>query len=124
MTGNEIFRQALALLNYTDPDGGINAVNNADLHKRALPLINQIYADLWHIATDALFTPLSSLTQEISLESYVVNNIMPYGVAMLIAQTCGDADNQAMYSSLYNQRRPAAQNISHRIEDRMPYVTF
>lgn len=120
MLANEVFKQALVLLNYTDPHGNIDAVNNAELYKRALPLLNQIYADLWHIRTGEGFQPLTSLSQVVPLESYVVNNIMPYGVAMLIAQTNGDADNQAIYAALYNQRRSAAQSVSDRITDRLP----
>lgn len=124
MTGNEIFRQALSLLNYKDANGGVDAVNDAELHRRALPLINQIYADLWHIVTDTRFEPLSSLTQQVPMEPYVLSNVMPYGVAMLIAQTDGDADNQAMYASLYNQQRSSARSGSDRVRDRLPRVFF
>jgi len=121
---NEVFKQALVLLNYTDPQGNVDAVNNTELYKRALPLINQIFADLWHVRTSANFEPLVSLSQEIPLASYVVTNIMPYGVAMLIAQTNGDADNQALYAAMYNQRRSSAQSVSEQIVDKMPRVCF
>ncbi len=124
MTGNEIFRQALSLLSYPNANGSVDAVNDAELHKRALPLVNQIYADLWSIVTDARFEPLASLTQQVPMAPYVLTNVMPYGVAMLIAQTDGDADNQAMYASLYNQKRSSARSGSDRVEDRLPRVFF
>lgn len=120
MTGKEIYRQALALLNYSDADG--NATADADLHKRALALVNQIYADLWHISNSGQFHPLTALSNQIDLETQVLTNVMPYGVAMLIAQTDGDADNQALYANLYNQRRPSARSRNDRIEDRQPRV--
>lgn len=116
MNAEEIYRQALQLLNYPSDD--------VELRKKALPLVNQIYADLWYINTSDLFVPLSSLTQTVQLDHQVLSNVMPYGVAMLIAQTEGDADNHALYSSLYNQRRPSARSRSDRFEDRMPKVFF
>ena len=116
MTADEIFRQALQLLNYPSDE--------PDLRKKALPLINQIYADLWYINSSELFVPLTSLMQKVQLESNVLSNVMPYGVSMLIAQTEGDADNHALYASLYNQRRPSARSSSDRFEDRMPKVFF
>ena len=65
MTGNDILRQAYGLLNYTDANGIINAANNANLTKRSLLLINQIYADLWQPRTSgAPFSALTSMAQE------------------------------------------------------------
>ena len=122
MTGNEVYKQALTLLNYTTSDG--TTTNDADLHKRALPLINQIYADLWSIDNTNPFIPLSSLTQAIPLEDFVLYNVFPYGVAMLIAQTEGDGDNNALYSSLYNQRRSSARTQTARFVDKLPKVYF
>lgn len=119
MTGQEVFQQALSLLNYTDADG--NWANDADLQKRSLALINQIYADLWYVQNDKPFLPLISPAQPLHLDPHVLVNVMPYGVAMLIAQTDGDADNQALYAALYNQRRASARSHGDRMIDRQPY---
>ena len=119
MTGQEVFKQALSLLNYTDADG--NWMSDADLQKRSLALINQIYADLWYVQNDKPFLPLISPAQPLALDPHVLANVMPYGVAMLIAQTDGDADNQALYAALYNQRRASARSQSDRIINRQPY---
>ena len=121
MTGTEVLRQAMSLLNYTDTNGNINAANNANLNKRALPLINQIYADLWEARTEgAFFTALKSLGETLDLNDYVCYNILPYGVAMLLAQSDGDVDNQSLYASIYNQRRPAAFSRGGHIRDVLP----
>lgn len=121
MTGNDVLRQALSLLNYTDTNGNLNAANNANLNKRSLPLINQIYADLWDKTDDfSSFSALKSLNESLELNDYVCYNILPYGVAMLLAQSDGDADNQALYSSIYNQRRPAAFSRAGHIQDVLP----
>lgn len=117
-----MFRQALMLLNYTNGLGAVGTSNNADLHRRLLPIVNQIYADLWGIQRRDDFKPLTAPADQIDLDAYTTANIMPYGVAMLIAQTDGDADNQTIYATLYNQRRSAAASSSDRIADRLPRV--
>ncbi len=124
MTGHELLEQALTLLNYSDPRGRHDPITHAALYKRALPLINQIYADVWHIHSHEQFTPLASLSQTILLPSSITAGVLPYGVAMLLAQTDGDADNQAIYSALYNQRRGEARTVSDRVLNRQPYPYF
>ncbi len=124
MTGNDVLKQAYILLNYTDNNGNIHAGNNANLSKRALAVVNQIYADLWEPREDgAAFSVLHALHEPLDLIDYTAINIMPYGVAMLLAQSDGDADNQTLFASLYNQRRPSAVTKSERIVDGLP-TTF
>lgn len=121
MTGTDILRQAYTLLNYTDANGNVNAANNANLSKRALPIINQIYADLWQPRmAGAKFEVLSTMNQPLDLDDYTAINIMPYGVAMMLAQSDGDVDNQSVYASLYNQRRAGAVTTTDRIIDKLP----
>ncbi len=121
MTGTDILRQAYTLLNYTDANGNVNAANNANLSKRALSIVNQIYADLWHPRTvGAKFEVLSTMNQALDLDDYTAINIMPYGVAMMLAQSDGDADNQSVYAALYNQRRAGAVTTTDRIIDKLP----
>ncbi|MBQ4055230.1 MAG: hypothetical protein IJO75_01230 [Clostridia bacterium] len=121
MTGTDILRQAYTLLNYTDANGNVNAANNANLSKRALPIINQIYADLWQPRmVGAKFEVLSTMNQPLDLDDYTAINIMPYGVAMMLAQSDGDVDNQSVYASLYNQRRAGAVTTTDRIIDKLP----
>lgn len=121
MTGTDILRQAYALLNYTDANGNVNAANNANLSKRSLAIVNQIYADLWHPrTTGAVFEALATMNEKLDLDDYTALNIMPYGVAMMLAQSDGDVDNQSVYAALYNQRRAGAVTATDRIIDKLP----
>ena len=120
MTGKAIIEQALSLLNYTDGNGQLNSAANADVMLRSLPLVNQIYADLWYMNSKATFPPLKHADENLRLDEYTCWNIMPYGVAMLIAQSEGDADNQAVYASIYNQRRGATAKKMDCVQDAFP----
>lgn len=119
MTGTEAFRQALCLLNYTEPrtDGGVPG--GEVLYRRALPVLNQIAADLWYLSHAAPFQPLTALHDDIPLPPAVVQGILPYGVAMLLAQLAGDADNQTLMAAQYDQRRSGAATGT-RLRDRLP----
>ena len=46
-TGQEVFDRAMRLLGYTDIYGQADSLQYADLYKRGLPVVNQIYSDLW-----------------------------------------------------------------------------
>lgn len=104
-TGEEIKNRALTLLNYTDQNGRLDSTMYTDVVSRSLAVVNQIYADLWYALHSRGFQELSTLTDDVHLPERVVNDCMPYGVAMLLAQTIGDADNQSMMTDLYNQKR-------------------
>ena len=117
MTGAQVLKTALQLLNYTDQNGQVNSANSQEYFGRGLAVINQIYADLWNMRdTNGVFVPLSDINQNIALDEDVCRNAMVYGVAMLMAQSVGDGDNQAMYASLYNKRRTYNATSSRRID--------
>ncbi len=121
MNGNEVLRQALILLNYTDTHGDGEVPGGAGLYKRALATVNQIVAELWYQEHSEPFQPLSDLHQPLPLSAAVVQTVVPYGVAMLLAQEDGDADNQTVYAALYDGRRAAAtHNTTARIADALP----
>lgn len=120
-TGEEIKNRALQLLNYTDQNGRIDGAMYTDIAARALAVINQIYGDLWYTVHRVGFCPLPTLTDELNLPERVRNDVMPYGVAMLLAQTIGDGDNQAMMADLYNQKRASLTHQCHR-RDVIPYA--
>ena len=113
-TGEEIKNRALTLLNYTDQNGRLDSAMYTDVVSRALAVVNQIYADLWYALYSRGFQELSTLTDDVQLPERVVNDCMPYGVAMLLAQTIGDADNQSMMTDLYNQKRATLTHVRHR----------
>ena len=110
-TGEEIKNRALVLLNYTDQNGRLNATMYTDIAARSLAIVNQIYADLWYALYSGGFEELATLTDEVRLPERVTNDCMPYGVAMLLAQSIGDADHQSMMADVYTQKRAA---LTHR----------
>lgn len=119
MTGTEAFRRALSLLNYTEPraDGGVPG--GEVLYRRALPVLNQIAADLWYRGNTAPYPTLTALNEPIPLPPAVADNVLPYGVAMLLAQLSGDADAQTLMAAQYDQRRGAAATVTY-LRDRLP----
>ena len=118
-TGEQIKNRALELLNYTDQHGRLNSTMYADVTARVLPLINQIYSDVWYGLYDEGFAELGAITDELPLPERVVNDVMPYGVAMLMAQTLGDADNQSLMAAYYNRKRASLTHMRGR-KDVMP----
>lgn len=111
----------MSLLNYTDQDGNADTALFGNLTKRSLALINQIYGELWYMVRKEPFVPLAALTQEIELPARAAHDVMPYGVAMLMAQTVGDADNQSLFATLYNRKRASVSRTDRRL-DVMPGV--
>lgn len=119
MTGRTVWNNALAVLNYTNSDGNVSAQLNADLNKRSLVIVNQILADLQHVS-DAPIVPLESMNDEIRLCAEAAP-VMVYGVAMLVAQSESDGDNQQMMATLYNQSRNRLPRLGNRVRDTIPY---
>jgi hypothetical protein len=104
-SGQDVLEQALRLLNYTDVYGQIDTQQNVEFYKRGLAAVNQIYSDLWFSSQTDPFFPLISLKESILLPARQVVDVMPFGVAMLLALSEGDGDNQQLYAALYNRKR-------------------
>lgn len=107
-SGQDVLEQALRLLNYTDVYGQLDGQQHMELYKRGLAAVNQIYSDLWHTGNSGPFIPLFSLKEAVALSTRQVADVMPYGVAMLLALSEGDGDNQRLYAELYNRKRIAS----------------
>ncbi len=118
-TGEDVKNRALQLLNYTDARGRVDNALFADVAARSLAIVNQIYAECWYARKSDGFAELASLTQEIPLPRRIIDEVMPYGVAMLMAQSIGDGDNQAMMADLFNQKRALLTHQTRR-KDVMP----
>jgi len=120
MTGQQMFDKAMTLLGYV---GSHNEISGKDeLLTRGLAFINQIYSDL-HYASDTInFISLNNINDEINLPTRALYDVMPYGVAMFLAQAEGDGDNQQMFSALYNQKRGSVKAPPKTIIDSMPKV--
>ncbi len=120
MTANEVFRQAMRLLGYTDTLGDLDSAQNTELYKRGLTVINQLVCDLSTSENGVLAAPLSTLRQELPLSERTARDVLPYGVAMLLAAAEGDGDNQQLFAALYDQKRVSVQRRYERRADTLP----
>ncbi len=112
--GQDVLEQALRLLNYTDSYEALDGEQDTDLYKRGLAAVNQIYCDLWYTGKTEPFFPLNSLGEPVLLSARQVQDVMPFGVAMLLAMSEGDGDNQQLYATLYNRKRMIGCNRHRR----------
>lgn len=122
MTGQQMFDKAMTLLGYVGSHNEISGKN--ELLSRGLVFINQIYSDLHYASYKTDFIPLNNINGEINLPIRVLHDVMPYGVAMYLAQAEGDGDNQQMFSALYNQKRGSVKATSTNIVDSLPNVWY
>jgi len=120
-TGKDVIERALFLLGYTNASGGFDNIRDAALFKRGVAAVIQIYEDLKRIDRmgDSLAI-LNSMNEEIRLSPETVSDVMPYGVAMLIAQNEGDWDSQALFSSIYSRKRLSVPGKKMKIADVLP----
>lgn len=110
MTGQEVLRQALRLLGYTDTLGDPDSAQNTEVYKNGLAVINQLVCDLSLSESGKMAPPLGSLRQDLPLSERTARDILPYGVAMLLAAARGDGDNQQLFASLYDQKRVSVRS--------------
>ena len=114
MTGQEAFEQAMGLLGYANGNGLRN--DNA-LLQRALPILNAVYGDLYYVSEKKNpYKPIVSIAEEVPLPERVTNDCFVYGVAMWLAQSENDGDNQQLFASIYNQKRAGASHWGRRID--------
>lgn len=123
MTGMNLFDEAMRLLGYVTEDG---VSGRDDMLKKALPLVNRVYSELYYSfvsvpGKEDNFKPLGLIGQELELPENVLNDIAPYGMAMYLAQSESDADNQALFASIYNQKKIRGKRIVP-ITDRLPHI--
>ncbi len=104
-TGKQVLIRAMQLLNLTDSSGRVNAQKNKAVVARGLPFINQIGADLAYLEGAERWSEAAGMDDPLPLSGRALDDVMPYGVAMLIAQSEGDISNQSVFASLYNQKR-------------------
>lgn len=61
----------------------------------------------------------SAVSGELPFRS-TARDILPYGVAMLLAAAHGDGDNQQLFASLYDQKRVSVRSGYERRTDTLP----
>lgn len=120
-TAKEVLERAMQLCGYVNREGVPDRLRDADLYKRGLATVNQIFSDMFFAETpDGKFIPLMRTEEEIPLSARCVNDVMPYGVAMLLAAAEGDAANQRVFSYAYNQKRASGVKTARTIADKLP----
>ena len=120
MNARELFDEAMIMLGYASAEG---LSGEDDMLKKSLVLINKVYFELYRAFVNNKgedFIPLSNINCEVRLPEFVLRDIAPYGVAMYLAQSESDADSQALYANLYNQKKVSGS--VGKITDRLPHV--
>lgn len=116
MTATQVFNIAMNLIGYNDINGEISG--EAEIKKNALVKIQMIYQELFRAEGRTETLPvLSSMNDELILNDDTIREIMPYGVAMLMAQSEGDGDNQSLMAALYNQKKARLTRMENGITD-------
>lgn len=105
MKAIELLNNVLKILGYTDSDG--NAEITSRIRNCAVVTVNLVYADLWRMFNDTPLEPIKSLNDKIELPQNVLNECFLYGLAMHIARSENDGDQQQLYTMLYNAKRAA-----------------
>lgn len=124
MTGNELYRRAMHLLNYTGSNGGTTSQISGELNKVALTAVNQILADVLH-ASGREWNEIGNLNDNMWMVSdETAARVMPWGVAMLLAQAVGDAENQQLMAAYYNRERGSLPKVNGRRVDTLPYPSL
>ena len=129
-TGREVLTRALQLLGYTNGYGEVDGAQDAELLKRGRAAVAQIFTDLYAIESPdgepaedgpALHGGLPDMDSPLPLSPRTLSDVMPYGVAMLLAQSESDGDSQGLFSILYNRKRAGVTRPSARRRDVLPW---
>ena len=103
MKAKEILNNTLKMLGYSDSDGNVELTNR--IRNGAVVTINLVYGDLHRAVGSGEFEGIKSLDEEIKLPQKALGDVFMYGIAMHIARSENDGDQQQYYTMLYNSRR-------------------
>lgn len=117
MIGREVLNKAVRLLGYTNSLGEPEI--SGRISSRAIAVLNFIYSDLFYLLKKEGFVGIKELGDEIDLPERILNDVMPYGVAALIAQSESDGDQQYIFVQLYNSKRLGVAGTGE-IQDILP----
>lgn len=114
-----LVQNSVQMLGYTDRYGSPDSEQYANLYKASLVFVNMIVSDLAKIE-GITYVPHTSEDDELYLSQITIDDIAPYGLAMWLAQLNNDGDNQALFASLYNQKRALTPHPKHTITQTLP----
>lgn len=109
MTVARIFNEAKQRLSY-DEDTAVSVI--AEIDKKTVRTVNEIYTEIYYKIAESGFTPLSSITDEVDLDERIIYLILIPGVASRIAFEYGDNTLQAYYANEYNKGLNLLNTIS------------
>lgn len=103
MKAIELLNNALKMLGYSDSDGNVELTER--IRNSAIINVNLVYSDLWRIFNTEEFVPITSLSSEVVLPKVALGDVFLYGIAMHIARSENDGDQQQFFTYLYNAKR-------------------
>ncbi len=103
MKAKELLNNTLKMLGYTNADGNAELIGRT--RSNAIVTVNLVYSDLWKTASKEPFEPIKSLEDEIKLPQKATDECFLYGLAMHIARSENDGDQQQYFAHLYNAKR-------------------
>jgi len=112
MTALKLIEQAASLIGTV----GIEDSRIAEIAKNA---VNRIYCEIC-FNEGIEFSEIKSINDEIKVSERLFYEVMPYGVASLIAGAVGDGENQNYYGRIYNLKRK--KHKESYVEDVIPVV--
>ena len=99
---------------------GLKGLEDERVQAHALCALNRIYAELHFLESDEEFFEISELSQPFNISQRMFYDVMPYGVASLLASAMGDTANQNYFAEIYNLKRKRA--IGSSWQDTLPTV--
>lgn len=119
MTGRDLVHSALLKLNYTSVSGAVDVEQNTDLMRRGRDAVEYVVADLRHVMGEEPVV-IESIDDDLPLSDGVCVRVAVWGVAMLLAASESDGDNQSYCAAMYNQLRGSVSKPTVRL-DTLPW---
>lgn len=121
MKAIELLNNALKMLGYTDSTGNVEL--SGRIRNNAIITVNLVYSDLWKTVSEETFKPIKSLDEEILLPQKATDECFLYGLAMHIARSENDGDQQQFYAALYNAKRSGLTSYE-KVKNVIPKVEY
>lgn len=121
MKATELLNNTLKMLGYSDSDGNVELTSR--IRNSAIATVNLVYGDLWRAMCSGEFEPIKTLDDEIMLPQKALGDVFMYGLAMHIARSENDGDQQQYYTMLYNAKR-AGLTQYEKVKNVIPRVEY
>ncbi len=112
MTALKLIENACALI-------GASGIEDSRIRDIAIKAINRIYAETCFL-TAREYQEITTIDDVLNIEERLFYDVLPYGVASLMAGALGDRDNQNFYGSIYNLKRKKHKDSY--VDDVLPVI--